>query len=258
MFSKTNKLLFYRAWLRLIVAYLLAFALSFGIGFVLIQFFKVSPETIFGFSTKRISIAFPVFTTGTELGVDLGIILFFWNTLASVITISFLYTAPLFNPQNILLSPRLIRKILCGSGRMKLLCFLPGCLAIEAESIRRVYVWLMVPWLGMTLLGIESGLTASTSAFAFGSYLIGFVSLLPHGIVEIPSVAFAGAVTFTMHLMVKKKAGNTSSDTLFAEIETFKKEVPLVRIVLIVMAFLFIAGLIEGHITPLILDFLAS
>jgi len=79
---------------------------------------------------------------------------------------------------------------------MKLLCFLPGCIAIEDESIRRVYVWLMVPWLGMTLLGLESGLTASTSAVVFGSYMTGVVALIPHGMVEIPTVSFAGAVTF--------------------------------------------------------------
>ncbi len=254
MFTKENKALFYRAWLRLVFAYLSAFSLSFAVGMFLTQIMGVAPETLFEFSTKRVSYAFPVFQAGTELGVDLGIILFFWNSLASLVTISFLYTAALFNPRNIELFPQTLRKAFCGRKRMKLLCFLPGCLKIEQESLRRLYVWLMVPWLGMVLLGIESGLTVSTSAYAFGSYGIGFVSLIPHGIVEIPTIAFAGAVTFAVHLQIKKKVVEQSSGAIFEFVDAFKDEVPLKRIILLVMFFLFIAGLVEGHITPKILD----
>lgn len=258
MFTKENKAHFYRAWARLIFAYLSAFFLSFIVGVFLTQIMGVAPETLFAFSTKRVSFAFPVFQAGTELGVDLGIVLFFWNSLASLVTISFLYTAPLFNPRNIGLFPKTLRKALCGRKRMKLLCFLPGCMKIEEESLRRLYVWLMVPWLGMVLLGIESGLTVSTSIYAFGSYGIGFVSLIPHGIVEIPTIAFAGAVTFAVHLQIKKKVVEQNSGEIFEFVDTFKNEVPLKKIILLVLFFLFFAGLIEGHVTPKMLDILVG
>ncbi|AGF77991.1 uncharacterized membrane protein [Desulfocapsa sulfexigens DSM 10523] len=258
MFTKENKTHFHRAWIRLIFAYLSAFFLSFAVGSFLIQIMGMSPETLFEFSTKRVSYAFPVFQAGTELGVDLGLVLFFWNSLASIITISFLYTAPLFNPRDTLLFPQTIRKMLCGRRRMKLLCFLPGCLKFEEESLRRVYVWLMVPWLGMILLGMESGLTVSTSSYAFGSYGVGFLSLIPHGVVEIPTIALAGAVVFAVHLVIKKESVEKNSEEIFAFINSFKQEVPLRRIVLFVMSFLFVAGLVEGHITPKILDALVQ
>ncbi len=201
---------------------------------------------------------FPSFEAGAGFGIDLGIILFFWNSLASLVTISFLYTAALFNSRDILLSPRFLRKGFCGRKRMKLLCFLPGCIAIEDESIRRVYVWLMVPWLGMTLLGLESGLTASTSAVVFGSYMTGVVALIPHGMVEIPTVSFAGAVTFSMHIAIREKLMAKSPVEIFKYIETFKAEVPLKQIVFIVLFFLFIAGLVEAHLTPKILTALTG
>jgi len=254
MFTKENKIRFYRAWARLICAYLAAFFLSFAVGVFLIRIMGLAPETLFDFSTRRVSYAFPVFQAGMELGIDLGLVLFFWNSLASVVTISFLYTAPLFNPRNTLLFPQTIRKMLCGRKRMKLLCFLPGCMRFEEESLRRVYVWLMVPWLGMVLLGTESGLTVSTSGYAFGSYGVGFLSLIPHGIVEIPTIAFAGAVVFAVHLVIKKELVEENSGEIFLFIDSFKQEVPLRRIVLLVMSFLFVAGLVEGHITPKILD----
>lgn len=254
MFTKENKARFYRAWARLVCAYLAAFFLSFAVGVFLIRIMGLAPETLFDFSTRRVSYAFPVFQAGIELGLDLGLVLFFWNSLASGVTISFLYTAPLFNPRNTLLFPRMIRKMLCGRKRMKLLCFLPGCMKFEEEPLRRVYVWLMVPWLGMVLLGMESGLTVSTSSYAFGSYAAGFLSLIPHGMVEIPTIALAGAGVFAVHLVIKRKSGGQKSGEIFLFIDTFKNEVPLKRIMLLVLSFLFIAGLVEGHITPKILN----
>ena len=226
-------------------------------GFFLITILRVEPETIFEISSKRIAIAFPVFETGTKMGIDEGILLFAWNTLGALATISFLYTAPLFNPRNITEFPQSLRKVFCGRKRMKILCFLPGCMQIEEEALRRLYVWLMVPWMGMILLGVESGLTASTSSYLFGSYFIGFISLAPHGIVEIPAFAFAGAVTFSAHLLIKKKARENITDEIFTQLTSYKNEVPLQKIILAVIFCLFIAGLVEGHITEKILDALA-
>jgi len=253
MLKKTRSL-FYSAWARLIFTYFIAFAFSFAAGIFLIRILKIAPETLFEISTKRLSYAFPVFQTGSKVGVDEGILLFLWNTFACLVTISFLYTASFFNPQNISSFPQNIRKIFCGGNKMKILCFLPGCLKIEEESLRRLYVWLMIPWLGMILLGIESGLTASTSAYIFGSYLIGFISLIPHGIIEIPTIAFAGAVTFSVHLLVKETAVRNIPDKIFEEVEKFKNKVPLKTIIPIIIFCLLIAGLIEGHITQNILD----
>ena len=258
MFNQNNKSLFYNAWARLIFAYLVSFALSFAAGIFFILILRISPETIFEISTKRLSYAFPVFETGVKLGIDEGILLFVWNTLGSLITISFLYTATLFNPHNISLFPQSIRKVFCGRRRMKILCFLPGCLKIEEESLRRLYVWLMIPWLGMILLGIESGMTVSTSTYIFGSYFIGFVSLIPHGIIEIPTISFAGAVTFSAHLLIKEKARGNMTGEIFEKVKNYKNEVPLQTIILIVIVCLLIAALVEGHITQKILDTLVQ
>lgn len=257
MFKKNNKSLFFNAWVRLIFAYLVSFAFSFMAGFFLITILRIAPETIFELSTKRISVAFPVIETGTKMGIDEGILLFAWNTLGALATISFLYTAPLFNPRNIALFPQSLRKVFCGRKRMKILCFLPGCMQIEEEALRRLYVWLMVPWLGMILLGIESGLTASTSSYLFGSYFIGLISLVPHGIIEIPAIALAGAVTFSAHLLIKIKVRENMTDEIFIKLASYKDEVPLQKIILTVIFCLFIAGLVEGHITEKILDALA-
>ena len=217
---------------------------------------RVTPETIFEVSTKRISFVFPVLESGASYGIDKGILLFTWNTLGALATISFLYTAPLFNPHNIALFPQTIRRVFSGRKKMKLLCFLPGCLQIEEESLRRVYVWLMVPWLGMILLGIESGLTASTSSALFGSYLIGFASLVPHGIIEIPAISFAGAIPFSAHLLIKKNTKTNQIDAIFKDITDYTKTVPLMKYIVIVISCLFIAGLFEAHVTPELLGML--
>lgn len=252
----TEKSIFYNAWTKLIYAYLVSFIFSFAAGIFLILILRVEPEIIFEISTKRLSYAFSVFETSAKLGVDPGIMLFIWNTSGALFTISLLYFTPLFNRHNIDLFPQGIRRALCGSRKMKILCFLPGCMKIQEESLRRLFVWVMIPWLGIILLGVESGLTVSTSAYIFGSYSIGFVSLIPHGIIEIPTICFAGAVTFAANLLIKEKSKTSTALEIFEELEKYKNYVPLKKCIIIVVFFLLIAGLVEGHITQKIIDIL--
>ena len=116
----------------------------------------------------------------------------------------------------------------------------------------------MIPWLGMILLGLESGMTVSTSIYMFESYLIGFASLIPHGIVEIPTISFAGAVTFTAHLLVKVKIQRSVSARIFENLNEYISEVPLLKIICIVLVFLIVAGLLEAHVTFRLIDILLA
>jgi uncharacterized membrane protein SpoIIM required for sporulation len=137
---------------------------------------------------------------------------------------------------------------------MKLLCFLPGCSKIEEEPLRRLYVWLMVPYIGMILLGFETGLSTSTAKNLFGSYLTGIVSLLPHGIIEIPAIALAGAVTFSAHLLIKPKVAGNMVATVFQDVDAYRNELPIKKISLSVILCLFFAGLVEAHFTQALID----
>ena len=111
----------------------------------------------------------------------------------------------------------------------------------------------MIPLLGIILLGAECGFIVSTAAHTSGSYLIGIVSLLPHGIIEIPSITLAGAVAFSAHILMKEDAHNEATSAVFEKIGIHRSELPVIRIAIWVICFLFIAGLIEAHITvPLV------
>lgn len=136
---------------------------------------------------------------------------------------------------------------------MKVLCWLPGCLEIEEESHRRLYIWLMIPLLGMILLGLETGLSISTSTFTLGSFMVGILSFLPHGIIEIPGIALVGAVTFSAHLVVKEMIRKRLTGEVFEMITTYANEIPIKKIAFLVIGCLFIAGLVEAHVTRNIL-----
>lgn len=243
----------YTAWKTLLIAYVTASAVSILAGFFLINIFNLEPETLHRLSTKRISYAFPVIDLGLKLGVDLGILLFVWNSLAALATILLFYAAPLFNPENVALFPQTIRKVFCGKSKMRVLCLLPGCLEIEEESHRRLYVWLMIPLLSMILLGLETGLSISTSTYTMGSIMVGIISFLPHGIVEIPGIALAGAVAFSAHLLVKERTRAHSTGDVFNMMKTYTNEIPIKKIAFSVLGCLFIAGLVEAHVTRNIL-----
>jgi len=237
----------------LIRAYLVSLIISLAIGALLVKAGLVSAEILFEASTRRVSHALPVFDLGLRSGVDLSVLLFGWNVLGALVTMSFLYTASLFNPDQLNVSPRGLRKVFCGSRRMKLLCYLPGCSKIGVESLRRLYVWLMVPLLGMVLLGLESGLQLGAVGEISGSFLSAAVSLLPHGLVEIPVFTLAGAVTFSAHLRIRETAQHNLTRTVFQKLEAHKKAMPIKRMIGIVVCGLLLSGLVEAHVTPVLM-----
>jgi hypothetical protein len=248
MKTEPNRL--YTAWKKLIRAYLTSVLVSLVIGRIVLKTGLIAPDRLFQASTQRISHAFPVFDLGLRAGIDLGVLLFIWNVLGALATMSFLYTAALFNPDQLGVPPRGLRKVFCGSRRMKLLCYLPGCSTIGVESLRRLYVWLMVPWLGIVLLGLESGLQVATAGEISGSFLSAAVSLVPHGLVEIPIFTLAGAVTFSGHLRIRETAQRNLTPTVFQELEAHRKAMPMKRIIWSVVGGLLLSGLVEGHVTP--------
>jgi uncharacterized membrane protein SpoIIM required for sporulation len=250
-----NKALLYRAWIKLIRAYLVSFTASLAAGYVFIEWFHLDPRKLFEITTKRLAVAGSVFEKAMEFGIDPGILLFVWNSLGALATISFIYTASLINPLNINKFPRGLRKSLIGKSRMKALRFLPGCMQIEEEPVRRLYVWLMVPLLGIVLLGAECGFVVSSATHLFGSYLNGIMSLVPHGIIEIPAFSLAGAVTFSGHLLVKRSAGKITANEVFDNIQIYRNTLSIRTIALFVILCLLIAGFIEAHVTQKVVDF---
>ncbi len=254
MTHKKHNLLLYKAWIKLMAAFAVSFAISLIAGILLIKLLNVDPEKIFEISTKRIAVASALFDKGLTLGIDKGILIFAWNSLGSLVTISFVYTAALLNPHEASTFPRGLRKMLCGEKRMKLLCYLPGCLRIEEESLRRLYVWLAIPLLAIILLGVECGLIVSTAASITGSYFIGIVALLPHGIIEIPSITLAGAVAFSAHILMKEDAHTELTSAVFEKISIYRSGMPIRIIALSVTFCLLAAGLIEAHLTERIVE----
>ena len=249
-----DKSLLFTAWKKLLIAYGISLGCCLVVGSGLIHLLGVAPESVFTWSTKRLSYAIPVLDAGSQAGIDNGALIFFWNSLAALVTISFIYTAALLNPHDLARPPKGLRKLLCGKSRMRLLCFLPGCSQIKAEPLRRLYVWLMIPLLSLVLLGIESGLSLSTSKYVFGSYLAGILSLLPHGIVEIPAFALAGALPYSAHLVVKQIAPFRATNTVFQELHEYRKPLPVKKTALLVILSLLFAGLIEAHITDAFIE----
>ena len=248
---KTDRPILFSAWQKLVQAYLVTFIVGLVAGLFFVQVLNVQPERLFELSSKRLSYALPVFEGAMTQGIDMGVLLFVWNTTGALITLSFVYTASWFNPGRTHKAPRLLRSIFCGRSRMRLLCYLPGCAKIEAEALRRLYVWLMVPLLGIMLLGLESGLQVATATFLFDSFFSSFMALLPHGVIEIPALALAGAVPYSANLLVRRKAQTDQTDIIFRQMEAFRKKLPILKIAMLVTVGLLFAGVIEAHITPL-------
>lgn len=146
--------------------------------------------------------------------------------------------------------------MMLGQKRMKLLCYLPGCKIIEEENLRRLYVWLMIPLLGIMLLGVESGLLLSLGVNSIQGLLWSFLSFLPHGIIEIPAFTLAGAVTYTGHLLVKNEVGEQGEKRVFLSLKEYQRSLQPVRLITVVIISLFLAAMIEAHFTTKLVEYL--
>ena len=253
---KTTRAYLFIAWKKLILAFLLAALAGFAAGLLLVKVGHVPPERIFEASATRLSYALPVFQRGARSGIDMGILLFLWNGLGALATMSFIYSAALFNPEHTQSPPRRVRRVFCGRRPMKLLCYLPGCTRIEAEPLRRLYVWMMIPLLGIILLGIESGLQISTSTMIHGSFLSAFITLLPHGLIELPAFALAGAVVYSAHLRLSLGAHDDGTHDIFRQLEAHRRSLPIGAIAVSVIGGLLVAGWVEAHVTPRLMQML--
>ena len=115
---QTSQSLLFVAWKKLIVAYVLALVIGLVAGTLLVKIGQIKPERIYELSTKRLSYALPVLDMGSRHGIDSGILLFIWNSIGALITVSFIYTAALFDPRHIGLPPRVVRKIFGGKTNL--------------------------------------------------------------------------------------------------------------------------------------------
>lgn len=248
------RLKLFTAWKELIKGYLQAVLVGLVVGLLLVKVVGLPPERLFTASTQRLAVALPAFEQGIRLGVDLGLLLFMWNSLGAMVTLSFVHAAGLFDPRRLDAPPHWIRQIFSGRSRMKLLCLLPGCSKIEVEPLRRLYVWLMVPLLGLMLLGLESGLQVCAATFFGNGFFSALIAFLPHGVIEIPAFALAGAIPYSAHLLAASMSCDSPVPAVFDAVDAYRRTLPIKGVVLIVIGALIVAGLIEAHLTPLLMQ----
>lgn len=251
-----DKSLLFTGWKQLLKMYLASLAVGVVCGLLLIQVFHVPAELVFQLSSSRVAHAAAVFDAGVSLGIDQGVLIFVWNVSAAFVSMGFFFCFPLFDAEHRYDFPQIVRKMVLGQRPMKLLCYLPGCRSIERENLRRLYVWLMVPLLGIMLLGLESGLMMTVGIHSVTDIFLSFLAFLPHGIIEIPAFTLAGAVTFSGHLLVKNEVGKDGDRGIFSQLRLYRQTVNPVRLMVAVSVALLLAAMVEAHITTKLVQYL--
>lgn len=243
-------------WKQLLKMYLAALSSGIALGFFLIKLLHVPPELVFQLSSGRVSHVVTVFDAGMRLGIDQGVLIFTWNVLAALVSMGFFFCFHLFDPLKYQNPPRFLRKIIRGQKPMTLLCYLPGCRTIDSENIRRLYVWLMIPLLGVLMLGLESGMLMTVGSDSLKDLFFSFLTFLPHGIIEIPAFTLAGAVTYAGHLLVKEEVRKLGEGEIFLRLNRYQQSLQPLLIASVVTVMLFGAAMIEAHVTTRLAQYL--
>jgi uncharacterized membrane protein SpoIIM required for sporulation len=77
---------------------------------------------------------------------------------------------------------------------------------------------------------------------------------LPHGLIEIPTLALAGAVTYSANLLVDVQAPGNTTRAVFLQLEKHRNAMPIIKIALLAISCLLAAGWVEAHVTQMILN----
>jgi stage II sporulation protein M len=115
----------------------------------------------------------------------------------------------------------------------------------------------IIPVIGMVANGVMFGyILAKTGALGINPWLVLAAGILPHGIIELPTVLFAAGVGMRLGVLSLRSIGGLFRPNSWERVKKdwydVLKQFPVV--VLTVIALLFVAAVVESVVTPLILD----
>jgi hypothetical protein len=240
-----------KAWKYLLSVFLIALCYGYFGGLILIYQFDVDPFRIFNLSTIGLRhLGTPTITMGVELHIDPSVIIFAFNTVATLGIASLLFSSTLLNPRRMDEFPAGLRKSFIFDPTINIFSPLRGFRAIPQKHLRPTFVWLFAfPAIPLILVGLMAGGMMSSAHAVFGSLPYVAASLVPHGIFEIPALVLGAALPFAAYQMVRADLESGETEKVFGKITQIIHSRAIKVSILTILLLLAVASAIEGHVT---------
>lgn len=249
-----------KAWKYLLSAFLIALCYGYFGGLILIYQFGMDPFRLFKLSTIGLQyIGAPVFDRGVAIGIDPAIIIFAFNTIATMAMASFLFSSVLLNPNRAGEFPAALRKAFLRDRTINIFYPLKAFRSISQKQLRTTFVWLsIIPPAPLLLLGLMAGGMISSGHAALGSLGVVAASMAPHGIFEIPAVILGASIPFSAYHLVKVDLEAGATVKVFHKISLFARSRAIKVSILAILLLLAVASVIEAHLTGTIADWVKT
>lgn len=241
----------FKAWKYLLAVFLIALCYGYFGGLILIYQFDVDPFRIFNLSTIGLRhVGDPAFAKAVELHIDPSIVIFVFNTIATLGIASLLFSSTLLNPRRMNKFPAGLRKSLIFDPTINIFFPLSGFRAIPLKNLRPTFVWLFaLPALPLILVGLMAGGMISSGHAVVGSFAYVVAALVPHGIFEVPALVLGAAIPFAAYHVVRADLESGEAEKVFGKIVQFIHSKAIILSILTILLLLAVASVIEGHVT---------
>lgn len=206
----------------------------------------------------------PLHQNAVDCGIDEGIVLFLHNGIYSLGIMSFLLFASLMNPRNAGKFPAALRRQMIGSstpkpGRMntaadRMMNVIRSIRSVRDTNLKQICVFThLAPKFCLSCAGTMIGITAGAFSSHWGAGLLA-AATLPHGVFEIPALVLAATLPSATYAFMRKDAENDSSDEAYRKMNLAMDSGAFRTMLLTIAATLLAAGMVEAHLTPMIVD----
>lgn len=245
-------------WKRQLLYWLVSFVVGLVVCLFLVFVLRVRPRQILsatgGYGGLR-----PYHEAALKAGLDIGLLIVINNCIASLVPLLCLLYVLLLDPDRASQFPSGLRRYLIRESskesklEVRLLGVFKKARAIPVALLHSVYVFLdLLPRVPIILIGLLLGTYAALTYAMLGSFLIFILLVAPHSILEIPGLALGGALVRTGYHMVHEDAMRGETAAVFEKLRAYSRARAFRVGILVVIVLLTFAGMIEGHVTPLI------
>lgn len=244
-----------KAWVRQLLVELVSFLVALAVCLLLVYVLRVRSLLIL--NVVEVYGLRPYHEAALRKGVDPSIVYILQNAFAALVLLLLLPFVSLLDPARASEFPSGIRRFLIRQSNnesdLKLLGAFKGFRAIPGALLRSIYLYLdRIPILPSITTGLVLGILAGLTRAMMGSFLPLVILVAPHGILEIPTAALAWSLTRAGALMVHSNLERGETEQVFATLRAYAHSRTLKVGILIVVVALVIAGVIEGHVTPVL------
>ena len=245
-----------RALGYLIIFLMLGASASYFVTIILVETGFATPAAMLSAATAGLKhVGRPYLALGMHLGIDKTLLIFLANLAATWLIVVSFFWVTMLNPDERGKRHIGLRRMLQRDGSAKLLQTVGLFREIWSPQLRlTAFLLLSVPLAGTMMLGFLTGTMIGAARYIFGSHLLAFAYIVPHGCFELTAMLLACSIPLGTWLTIRNNLLRGRLTVVFVDIDRFRRSSELQIALKSIISLLWIASVIETQFTQRVVD----